>query len=240
MEEYTGVNEVEVAEQPQNEEVTEQVQPQAETEEIATPQSKPVQDAETNAQFARVRREAEQRAKDQLIAEMYGDQGIRTYAEYQQALQRQKMAQEAEQKGIDPEFYNQFKTLEQKLNSYEQEKTLLQQDQQLANDPKYGEIYKQWKGEVVELAQKYNVDYDTAFTFLTREKLPDLINNAKTKAEQSAIQKIAANGSASPGSLETGTGETEFISADAFEKNKHDQRWVIKNLSKITKSRPKW
>lgn len=235
MEEYTGVNEVEVAEQPQE---TEQVQ-ESVTEEVAEPQ-KPVQDAETNAQFARVRREAEQRARDSVIAEMYGDQGITTYAEYQQALQRQRMEQEAQQKGIDPEFYNQFKTLEQKLNSYEQEKTLLQQDSQLANDPKYGEIYKQWKGEVVELAQKYNVDYDTAFTFLTREKLPDLINNAKTKAEQSAIQKIAANGSASPGSLETGTGETEFISADTFEKNKHDQRWVMKNLSKITKSRPKW
>lgn len=230
-------NTQEVAEPVESQE-TEQVQ-ESVTEEVAEPQ-KPVQDAETNAQFARVRREAEQKARDSVIAELYGDQGIRTYAEYQQALQRQRMAQEAEQRGIDPEFYNQFKTLEQKLNSYEQEKTLLQQDQQLANDPKYGEIYKQWKGEVVELSQKYNVDYDTAFTFLTREKLPDLINNAKTQAEQTAIQKIANNGSASPGSLETGAGETDFISADTFEKNKHDQRWVMKNLSKITKSRPKW
>ena len=49
------------------------------------------------------------------------------------------------------------------------------------------------------------------------------------------------NEEASTGSL-TGNGGTasDFIDAATFEKHKDDRNWIIKNLSKIQKSRAKW
>ncbi|MCK9218282.1 MAG: hypothetical protein M0P77_10270, partial [Firmicutes bacterium] len=58
--------------------------------------------------------------------------------------------------------------------------------------------------------------------------------------QQETIKKIASNAESTPGSLSDGGGESDFISFEQFEKNKHNQRWMINNLSKITKSRAKW
>lgn len=175
-------------------------------EEVAAPQveEKPVQSAEENARFAKIRREAETKAKDAVIAEMYGSQGITTYAQYQEALQRQQRETEAAQKGIDPEFYNEFSSVKEELNSIKREKNLMQQEQQLSNDSKVGALFNEWKAEVKEMASQFNVDYDTAFTILARERIADVMASQRTKAEQEAIKAIQTNAQTSPGALSAG------------------------------------
>jgi hypothetical protein len=67
------------------------------------------------------------------------------------------------------------------------------------------------------------------------------IEIAKLKESQQIRAKNAENADVSPGSV-TGQGAAapDHISAETFEKNKGDQKWIIKNLSKIQESRKKW
>lgn len=61
-------------------------------------ESKPVQSAEDNAKYASIRREAESKARDKVISEMYGNQyGIHTYDEYQVALKEQEKIEREEE-----------------------------------------------------------------------------------------------------------------------------------------------
>lgn len=153
--------------------------------------------------------EAEKRARDAVIAEIYGEShGIRSYDEYQKALREQQQAQEAQAYGIDPRFYQKLsqseqkvQTLEEKLNAIEREKVLLEQDRTLESDPTLGDLYKQFKSEVHDLAQKTNADYDIAFTLLLREKIPTLLSGMKTQSEQEAIKKLTQNAQTSTGPL---------------------------------------
>lgn len=88
----------------------------AEKEETAIPQAdeKPVQDTETNKIYAKIRKEAEAKAKDEAIAEMgmeWNGKPITTYAQYKQALNekaeydRRKSLQD---QGIDPKVVDQY------------------------------------------------------------------------------------------------------------------------------------
>jgi hypothetical protein len=178
---------------------------------------------------------AEQRAMDKVIAEVYGSQGINTYAQYQEAMQRQQREQEAQQKGIDPEFYGQFKSMEEKLNSIEREKTMLMQEQQLSNDPKVGALFNEWKGEVKQLAQQYNVDLDTAFTILTRERIADVMSSQRVKAEQETIKGLQQNATTTPGALGVGGQEAkqDFSKMTSKDFEELTQRALRGELSKF-------
>lgn len=165
---------------------------------------KPTQTPEQNAQFATIRRESEQRAKDTVIAEMgyeWNGQPITTYAQYQNALNEQRLQQEAQTRGIDPTLYTEINGMKDELTSLKREKTLMAQDNMLSNDPKVGAIYKEWKNDVVDVANQYNIDYDTAFTILTRERISDLMSKQAVQAEQAAIKGLQFNAQTTPGAL---------------------------------------
>jgi hypothetical protein len=81
---------------------------------------------------------------------------------------------------------------------------MLQQEQTLSNDPKVGQLFNEWKGEVKNLAQQYNVDLDTAFTILARERIADVMASQRTKAEQEAIKGLQQNAQTTPGALNNG------------------------------------
>jgi hypothetical protein len=154
---------------------------------------------------------AEQRARDALIAEMYGEShGIRTYAEYQAATQRQREAEDRQryqQAGLDPDMLNQFLENHPDIKAareLKRDNTLLEQDRKLESDPNFGELYKQFRDEVHQLAKLAQADYDTAFTLVLRDKLPSLLSGTKTQAEQEAIKKITQNAQTSTGSLSGG------------------------------------
>jgi len=61
------------------------------------------------------------------------------------------------------------------------------------------------------------------------------------KNKDKTAEVNANNANATTGSV-TGNGEakTNYITKDAFEKNRHDKTWVRKNYEKLIKSRPKW
>lgn len=213
-EENQSVNTMEAAEplennqEIQNTEEIEQVEPtQNANEEVVAPQvdNKPVQDAQTNALYAKIRREAEQkaeqRAKDQVIAEMYGNQGITTYEQYQKAIQEQQRQQQAQQMGVDPKFYNQFMQMQDKLNSIEREKSFMQQEQQFMSDPIKGPLYNQWKSDIQDLAGNYNVDLQTAFSILLTDRIGDILGQAQKNVQQETIKKLNNNATTSPGGL---------------------------------------
>ena len=163
------------------------------TEEVAEPAK---QTQEDNSKFANMRRENESSRKqvqeaDELIASMYGaSHGIRSVREYKQAMAQQKQTEEAQAKGIDPQIYSQFNSMQARLNAMESEKTLSAQDAQLSNDPKNGELYKEWRDEIHSIAAEHNVDYDIAFTYLVRERLSDLMSKSSQKAEQKTLSNV--------------------------------------------------
>jgi hypothetical protein len=162
------------------------------------------QTPEQNAVFADVRRKASSEAQDNVIKEMnlsWNDKPITTYSDYQRALQEQKYQKEAEEKGVDPELYSQVNTMQNELSSLRRDKTLMEQDTQLSNDPKMGEIYKEYREDIHKMANEYNVDYDTALTILTRDKFAELMSKHSIKAEQDTIKGLQQNAQTSPGAI---------------------------------------
>lgn len=174
-------------------------------EDVAEPQiEKPIQSQEDNAMFAKMRRDAESRARDNTIAEMgmvWNDKPVNTYAEYQQALKEKKFMEEAQQQGVDPQFYKDFRNMEDKLHYHERNSVILKQDNELSNDPVKGEFYKAWKDEVTELANAHDVDLRTAFSVILDEKLADVLAISNKKTQQDTITKISNNKGSTPGSL---------------------------------------
>lgn len=234
----TSVNTQEVAEPVENTEATEQTAESVDGG-VAAPQQEErhVQTAEENAKYAAIRRQAEQKAMDKVIAEIYGSQGITTYAQYQEAIRQQQREAEAQQRGIDPEFYNEFSSVKEELDNIKREKALMQQEQQLSSDPKVGQLFNEWKAEVKDLANQYNVDYDTAFTILARERIADVMSSQRTKAEQEAIKGLQTNAQTSPGSLSTGGNEVFFTREQVANMS---QAEVNKHYNQIIKSMKNW
>ena len=163
------------------------------TEEVAEPAK---QTQEDNSKFANMRRESDSYRKqaqeaDQLMSEMYGaSHNIHSVKEYRAAVAQQKQNEEAQAKGVDPQLYSQFNSMQARLNAMESEKTLSAQDTQLSNDPKNGELYKEWRDEIHSIASEHNVDYDIAFTYLVRERLSDLMSKSSQKAEQKTLSNV--------------------------------------------------
>lgn len=180
---------------------------------------------------------AEMKARDAVIAEIYGSQGIHTYAQYQEAIRQQQREAEAQQRGIDPEFYNEFSSVKEELDNIKREKALMQQEQQLSSDPKVGQLFNEWKAEVKDLANQYNVDYDTAFTILARERIADVMSSQRTKAEQEAIKGLQTNAQTTPGSLSSGGNETFFTREQVANMS---QAEVNKHYNQIIKSMKNW
>jgi hypothetical protein len=194
---------------------------------VATSQ-KPVQSAEDNAKFAAIRREAEQKAatkaKDEIIAEMYGESHrIYTYADYQKALADQKAQEQRQQfqdeNGFDPDVIK--PVVEQMLKSDPRYQRL----EQMEREANVSTAVSKFSEEFPELGIKSFDDIaklpniDKMYEYVNSKGLSlndayklanygDVIGKTATQAQQEAIKKIAANGASSPGSLAAG-GEGE-------------------------------
>lgn len=222
---------------------------------------KPVQSREERAEFAQVRRDAESKARDSMIAEMYGEShGIKTYADYQKALaeqaQQEANAKFQEEHGVDPEsikpFFEQWKQSDpdfQELNSIRAEKNITKALTELNDELKENGIDLQLKDlsdeEVAKIPNCKKVEeYVTKghsladAVFLANKK--EFIARQAEATKNDVLKKISSNGNSSPGSLTGGVTEDEHITLEAFEANRNNQLWVRKNLPKIQKSREKW
>lgn len=226
MEEINNVaaNTEEVATPPTSETVVENNTEPIETANSHETQTEP--DVTTTQVFSKRLKEATSKAKDELIAEMYGEtHGITSYADYQRAIAEARAAEERakiqEKIGVDPDelkpIFQQWKETDpdfQELKSIRAEKNISTALSDLNNELKEAGVDLQLKDlSETEVGKLPNVDkiinliqtkgHSLADAFFIANK-KDIIAKQAEKAQQEAIAKITANGASSPGSLAGG------------------------------------
>lgn len=203
-------------------------------EEVADPQERQAQTPEENAMFAKIRREAEARvreaelrARDNMIAEMgmeWNGQPIRNYDDYQRAVKEKQLMEEAQRRGIDPNAYAEAQLLREEVASYRRESLLTQQDYELSGDPVKGSLYNSWKDEIREMADRHGCDLNTAFSVMLTDRIGEVLSMNQQKIQNETISKINANQTSTPGALgsanEQPTLDAWSMSDDEFEKMK--------------------
>lgn len=201
-----------------------------ENTEVDNPENERIaQTPEENAAYARARREyetrvrqAEESARDNVIASMgmeWNGTPIATYAEYQRALREKQLQEEAQERGIDPKFYTEFQMMQEEVSNYRREATLSKQDYELAADPIKGSYYTAWKDDIRQLADQHNCDLNTAFSVLLTQRLDEVLSMNQKKIQNETINNINANSGSSPGSL---GGANEQQSLDAWSMSDND------------------
>lgn len=233
------------------------------TGEVTPPivEEKPVQTAEDNAKYAAIRREAESKARDKTIADMgmeWNGQPITTYDQYvkakaesEQYAREQKIREEYEAKGVPEELLDELVASKRDRQEREAEKAKVAEEQR--KQAEYKEFFDYFKSkngrdfntttdiipqEVWEMTEKGKTLAD-AYKIHRTNELEAKIAEYESKLKAQEVNQ--ANAASTPGSV-TGNGNANdgHISFEVFEANKHDQRWVIKNLTKINESRSKW
>lgn len=246
------------------EQTTEQTTPTEQTVnaddgEVTTPkvEDKVQQTAEENAKYASIRREAEQKAyakaQDDLIDKQYGaSHNIHTLAEYENAIKAQeqqekedRIRQEYEAKGVPEELLDELVQSKKDREERKAEKETRAKEE--ANQKQYLEFataYPDVKSEEItkDVWEQFNQGIPLKIAYAASQENASLkAKIAEYEAKLSAKETNKSNEDSSTGSITgNGTGDTGFISFETFESKKNDQRWVIKNLSKITESRIKW
>lgn len=231
----------------------------SEGSEVATeqPAEKPVQSAEDNARFAEIRRRTESEARDKTIAELYGDQGITTYAQYQEALRQQQEAEQRQQYidqyGIDPNAIQDIVKSELEnhpvvQSAREQARTLQLNNAALELSKVAKELginadIKSWAD--VESLPKYelikNGIVNNNLDIVTAAKMAyfdDVVSSRAQKAQNETIAKLQANGQASPGSLADTGQTTQLYTREQVDAMSVDE--INKNYNLVMKSMKTW
>jgi hypothetical protein len=217
-------------------------------------EQKPVQTPEENAKFAEMRRareaaeaEARQVKKDyeiarkygrdygvfseQDIAENYAHLGITDLAQFEAAVERQKMIDD----GYDPDI------ITEKVEHLPEVVKAREQEFKTRNYSEFAEFYRENIGQLPDFSELPKPVLD-AFAKNESMKVAFMEWDYKQMTEKRKAEETnKKNADSSPGSV-TGNGsiQDDFISFDTFEANKHDQKWVNKNYNKIMESRAKW
>ncbi len=247
-EEVVALQEPEATEAPESEET--EVAPVADVEETKE------QSAEDNHKFKelRVKHEQEkQSAVDKVYSDMYGEShNIHTKADYDKAIAEQEKAQlfESLKDGeVDPEeAYQKLKENDPEFQSFKQSQQQIFVDSQLA------ELNSDLKGlelditinslddisklpnsdDVIKYIEKGNTLSDAYFL----ANKADIIKKQTESIQQKTIERIQANGGASPGAL-SDTGETASLFTEA-QVDAMSQAEVNKNYDLIMKSMKSW
>lgn len=198
---------------------------------------KPTQDKETNAAFAEMRRAreaAEKRAsqveRDFNYFQKYNNIGVKTEAELKAAYGHQgintwedvdryyEMQQEAERLNVDPALYKEVQDSKQtaqqvleKLSKYERKELLQQQAEELSKDSKWGSFFNSNKDEIKKVANKLNLDLQTAKLLVLEQKYePPNLEEVKQNAVKEYIEKLKTGNAPIEGSGTTAivTGST--------------------------------
>lgn len=218
---------------------------ESENGEVATPQKeeKPAQSAEENAVYAKIRREAEQKAyakaQDELIAKMYGEShNIHTVAEYEAAIREQEIRQQYENKDLPEDVINEIVESKKFRENYDAEQKAKEQQAQKQKDLQdFITAFPDVKPDDIPVevwqanANGIPLRYAYADHALQLARKADAIAKANAENAKSSTGSVSGDGAAI---------EPDFISYEAYEKNKNNQSWVNKNFDKIMKSRAKW
>lgn len=188
----------------QEEEKEEESLQSEKTQEVA----KPEQGKEENAKFAQERRDKEEhfknKAKDELISEMYGDQGIHTYKEYQEALQKQREEEQRQKlidNGIDPDVlkeavasdpdvqwaktFREKQVVEDFRNQVKDEKALLK------DKPYFSDLETEIDTLVEDGLQKGQfINAEAAYKFLVGNNIDTLLSKSKDQATKQTLADV--------------------------------------------------
>lgn len=182
-----------------------------------------------------------QKARDELIAEMYGEShGIHTYEDYQKALREQEEKEKFNElvKNNIPEdlakeimegrkFREQLEAERKARELEEKQKAEFQDFLQTFPDTKPEDIPTDvWILNAAGVPLKYAY-MEHSYKQLREKELKNKANEANAKTSTGGV---------------TGQGEVPdgFISFDTFETNKSDRNWIMKNYNKIMESRKHW
>jgi hypothetical protein len=222
--EQTSVNNVEVAE-PQSQVGT---QEQSVNSEVANPN--PVQDAETNAHYADMRRKQEldqyrsqaETYQQQInrVAQLSGyqsnDDFLRALDEAERQQQQQQQQAMYQQAGIDQETFNQLLGNHPAIQYANQLQHKQQEDQKLASE--WGELTKEFPELTPDKLPAEVWQLQSQGKSLLDAYLRVNFRSLGQQKEQEALQKIQQNASSTPGSLGAGaehkTGYSSLSSAD--------------------------
>ena len=187
---------------------------------------KPAQDKETNSAFAEMRRareaaeaKAAQIERDYNYFAKYNNLGVKNEAELREAYGHQGINSwedvdryyEAQEKGIDPDVYSKIVDSERtakealdKLSKYEKKELMQQQAEQLAKDSKWGSFFNANKDEIIQTADKFGLDLQTAKLLVLEQKYeqPNL-EEVKQNTIKEYIEKVKSGNAPVEGSGNT-------------------------------------
>lgn len=172
----------------------------AEPAEVAAPKQKekPVQTQDENAKIAAARRAAEMKARDDLIAEMYGEShNIRTYADYQKALEAQRQKEQEENltsKGLPEDVAKEIiesRKFREQVKEREYEAQIEKQKAVLKDKPFFVDLEPDIDALIKETRAKgQQVDVEVVYKYLRGEKMDELLAKAQKDAEKRTVANI--------------------------------------------------
>jgi len=157
--------------------------------------------------------------------------------------EEQQKLNELIQKNIPPEFAQKLLEHDKIVQEYQTEKQIREQkEKEQKMYLEFLEAYPNVKPEEVpvEVWQEVAKGRSLLDAYIRHENQKLKAEMAKYQQQQQNQQANQANAATSTGSVRDGGKGGDFISADEFEANKHDQSWVMKNYNRIMKSRAKW
>jgi hypothetical protein len=235
------VDQQEVTEVTETTETTEQTEQQTETEQtkenVIEEVVKPQQSAEDNAKFASVRREAEKKARDSVIAEMYGkSHNIHTYEQYQQAVAEQEKQKQIDELGDIPEEVAreivEMRELKAKIADEERQRKGYQEFIETFPDVDASKI----PTDVWDMVAK-GKDLTSAYALYQVKNMDKL----KTETEQETLKKIKQNAETSTGSINSNNQTNDTMTVDQVNKllegmgKGERDKWIDKNMNNLEK-----
>lgn len=135
-------------------------------------------------------------------------------------LSKNKIEADAATNNVDPKLWGEFQTTKDKLNSVEnelksfrQDQTMQQQRTTLADKP----FYKEWEGAIEAGARDWNTDYETAYTLISQQHMPEILAKHEQdlkSAKDSAIKEYLTQKTRPQGNVEGG-GQSPVIETNA-------------------------
>lgn len=223
--------------------------------EVAAPQ-KP-QTPDQNAEYAKVRRDAESKARDAVYAELYGEEyGIKSKSDYDAYIAKQQEEQERETfketNGIDPTIIDErtmavlekhplFQTVKEQQNKLIRDNAALELAK-ISTSLGITDEIKSWAD--VEKLPRFEQIKDSVMAgndIVSAAKLAyfdDIVTGATSKAQQETINKLNANAQSSPGSLSNSEAGESFFTREQVDAMSIDA--VKKNYPQIMASMKRW
>ena len=128
-------------------------------------------------------------------------------------LSQNKINADAATNNVDPKLWGEFQSMKDELNSFKQNQTMLRQKTTLADKP----FYKEWEGAIEAGARDWNTDYETAYTLISQQHMPEILAKHEQDlkaAKDTAIKEYLTQKTRPQGNVEGG-GQSPVIETTA-------------------------